>query len=681
MKHKSLSLALLTVVFLSSCGTAAQQQSNANTAPEKPAVPVKVQAVSELASRKQIIEYPGTVVSDSEVTVAAKNAGTISELSLEVGSRVEQGQILARLDTSENNLSRTSYQNALTATQNMRSLYNNVDQITNEQINQASIGAQQAEAALRLARQSYSNLQASAEKDLEALQVTKDQAQSGMKNVDSTTSEAVKSARLAADAAKLGTELAEQSLKNKTTELDQAQKDLAENALTAADTGISLGGGLLDGINAIASLDDNNVVSIPYRSNLGALSQKSYTAADEAYDQAKSIYKTFGAKTFSIPQTKIEATITLLEDIKKAVDGVKALLENSFASGNLPSDVLSNFKLTVSNYQSQISGSILKLNELKQSFVTLENSRKSALEALQKGYDLAKQQEMIAEQALNNLLAGNTAQKDQARLGMESAQKQYDSAISKVQTQLDAAKSQVEIAELQYKNALAGVESARKGRDQQLNSMKSQLDSMSGQTDLAKIQLDNLTIKAPISGKIIKKTVAVGDQINPGESIAVINQPSSLKVQFYVDQERLPLIQNGMEVSLKNSSNLMFTASVNSIAPQADPVSKRFLIEAVIQANENGSLPVPGIIATVSLQIDKKASLAKNTILALSSINIGQNESHIFLVEDGRAKKVPVTIREIDGEYAEIELDATPDTKVVVEGNKLLTDGDQISYQ
>ena len=84
-----------------------------------------------------------------------------------------------------------------------------------------------------------------------------------------------------------------------------------------------------------------------------------------------------------------------------------------------------------------------------------------------------------------------------------------------------------------------------------------------------------------------------------------------------------------------------------------------------------------GTIVNIVIFIEKKSD-AKNIILPLSAIEIGQNDTKIFTVENGQAKTVPVTIVKIQGETAEIKTDL-PDTAIVItDGNKLIQEGDPI---
>ena len=68
-------------------------------------------------------------------------------------------------------------------------------------------------------------------------------------------------------------------------------------------------------------------------------------------------------------------------------------------------------------------------------------------------------------------------------------------------------------------------------------------------------------------------------------------------------------------------------------------------------------------------------------ILPLSTLTIGQNETYLFTAEEGKAKKVSVEILKISGETAEVSAELPPDALGIVEGNKLVQEGEGIEIK
>lgn len=213
-------------------------------------------------------------------------------------------------------------------------------------------------------------------------------------------------------------------------------------------------------------------------------------------------------------------------------------------------------------------------------------------------------------------------------------------------------------------------------------------DTTKSAKDIAKLQKENAQIalqsavesrliKAPISGTITSKNVSIGDSITPGQLLATISKTNKMKVQFYLDREEIKNVKVESVVIIDNFGENI-EAKVINVSSQADPVSKRFLVEAVPQVNNDLFI---GSIISVMVNTYQSADENNSLILPLSALTIAQNENYIFVVEDGKAKKVRVKVVKITGETAEISADLANDSLVIVEGNKLVQDGELVEIE
>lgn len=186
--------------------------------------------------------------------------------------------------------------------------------------------------------------------------------------------------------------------------------------------------------------------------------------------------------------------------------------------------------------------------------------------------------------------------------------------------------------------------------------------------------LNNRLVASPIAGTITEKFVSEGDSVSVGQKIATISKTALTKVQFFVDKEELSNFKVGNRISINEDGNII-EGMIARIAPQADPITKRFLIEA---RPVGKSALLIGSVISVSLDITKTPSVAGNLILPLSIITISQNESYIFVVENGQAKKITVSIVKVQGEYAEIKTTIAKDAQIIIQGSKIVQDGEKI---
>ena len=248
------------------------------------------------------------------------------------------------------------------------------------------------------------------------------------------------------------------------------------------------------------------------------------------------------------------------------------------------------------------------------------------------------------EQAEENLSAAKQYYKD--------LKKAYDSGSTSVtKAQVNAADKQIDIAELQ------------------LDSAKVSLQGL----------LDNHLITSPISGYVTEKDLSTGDAISAGQKIATISATKKIKFQFFVDAANLTRFKAGTQIDIIGSDNQKSSAIVKNVSPVADPDTKRFMIEAY-PAPESQAVFASGTLATVSLSTSQNAA-AGDLLLPLSTITVGQNESHIFIFDNGKAKSVNVSIVSIVGENAEIKTDLAPDAQIIISGAKLIQDGSAVNVQ
>ncbi|MFA5155545.1 MAG: efflux RND transporter periplasmic adaptor subunit [Patescibacteria group bacterium] len=637
MNIKMKKIAWLSLLFgvtlsLSACGSKTAEPA----APPAP-IEVKAQTVSQSLSVKQTLSYPALVVADSEATIVAKAGGNLTAARFQVGDTVTLGQELAKID-------------------DVNSADFNANNFNTNQIKQAKIAVSQAASAYELAKTNYNSSLLSSVKDLRSAEIARDQAAKNQSNLDITTAEALKSAQLAYETAQLATAAASSTLVNREKLAAQSAKDTATNADLAADSAASTAGTILTNINNFAAFDDkNNSNSVGYRASLGVLAPGSYDTAKAAYAAAKDAYTGYTAETFNDVNDQVAAAGRLAEQIKKLADDTKYLLDKSVPSSSLPLNAatglsLSGLQAAAAGYQTQAAAALNQVNSASQALVNVSLNNATLLDSLRQALQIAQQQEASAKQNLANLQSGNTSQQNQAGFAASLAQNQYDNAKVKIEAQISAARTQLESTQLQYNNAVVALQSL----------------------------YDAHSVIAPLDGTITKVFIADGQAVSAGQPIATVSQIKNLKVQFYVEAENLSEIKAGLPVQVADNNSQNYNGVIAAVSPQADSVSKRFLAEVKV-ADPAGLLL--GTVVTVNLDITRQAGRSGLVILPLSSVTVGQNGSSIFINDNGRAKKITVTVQEVIGELAQVQVDLPSDALIITDGNRLLTDGEAISVK
>jgi biotin carboxyl carrier protein len=267
----------------------------------------------------------------------------------------------------------------------------------------------------------------------------------------------------------------------------------------------------------------------------------------------------------------------------------------------------------------------------------------------------------------------NAAQANQAALeNLDLINKQQTDALA---NNLRSAESQLNQANLSYDNAVVALANAKKAGEQQLTLSRTSLDGARGQYNLIADQVNDLTIKSPISGQVGGRLVDVGSEVRIGQKLAEVSETGSVKIILGLAVEDAARIKLGAKAIINDK----LMGIVNQIDPAADPVSKKIKVEVVFE-NSKKELTAE-TLATVKITLVGNARLGAYFRMPLSVISIGQNENYIFTVEGERAKKVNIELIEVEGEQATIKADLPKDAKVVIEGNKLLEDGDSLAIE
>ncbi len=632
MKKNKLNLLFLLLflpILLAGCG-----KKEEAVIPETKPLSVQVRSVADSREIKQELEYPAVVAASTEAKLIAKSSGTLSGASFKVGDSVAVGQSLAKIDEIGSG--------GFTS-----------GGVNSNQIKQAIIATEQAQASYQLARANYENILISSVKDQRQAEIARDQAAKGQTNLGLTAEESIKSAELAYETSKIAAEQARLTLINREKQLTQGASDAADNAELAATSAANTANSVITGINNLTGFDDNNVVSVSYRTNLGALESASYTQADNAYQAAKDAYNLYISQSYSSINARLDAVIVMSDKVKALTDATKYLFDKSIPSSVLPQSAtggvsLSGLQTTASSYQSQLNGVLSQVRSSKQGLTNVGLNNDGTSDTLRQAYELAKKQEASAAQNLNNLRAGNTSQQDQAGFSVNLAQNQYENLKVKIDSQILAAKTQMDTAQLQYSNASVSLQSL----------------------------YDIHAIVSPIAGTVTQKFASDGDTVSAGQLIAVVSQMDSLKVKFFVESENIIAMKLGAPVTAVDSEGKIYNGLISTVSAQADAATKRFQVEVQLDGQEK---PLLGTVVTIKISLYKSVAAGDGSILVpLSALEIGQNGNSVYIMDGKTARKVAVELKTVLGEMAQVKLDASDDTMIIINGNKLLKEGDSV---
>src|ERR1700677_3270620 len=247
------------------------------------------------------------------------------------------------------------------------------------------------------------------------------------------------------------------------------------------------------------------------------------------------------------------------------------------------------------------------------------------------------------------------------------------SAYDKARTQADTAKEQTNSARQLYEGA---INSARQNFQGVINAQAS-LAYARAQTAIARKAVDDTIIKAPFTGYISARPVAVGQYVALTAKIATLVRVTPLKLELQVQESNAPQlkINADVEASVPGYPGRTFHGKVTSINPTVDSNSRTVSVEAKF-ANTDLALK-PGMFATARILLNGSTVgvfLPRAAILTAPSTN----SSQVFFVRDGKARVAVVQLGAVDGDMIQILSGITADFVVATNHLQDLFDGEPI---
>lgn len=159
------------------------------------------------------------------------------------------------------------------------------------------------------------------------------------------------------------------------------------------------------------------------------------------------------------------------------------------------------------------------------------------------------------------------------------------SVYDQYRTQADTARAQAANARQQLDTAI----NLARQNNQAIQTAQAGLQSAQAQVAIAQKAVSDTTVRAPYSGYISARPIAVGEYVTTASTIATILLTNPVKLQLQVPELDAPKIHPGMSVSLSVDAypERKFGGRVSAINPAIDPASRSVTVEAEIDNQDN----------------------------------------------------------------------------------------------
>jgi len=195
--------------------------------------------------------------------------------------------------------------------------------------------------------------------------------------------------------------------------------------------------------------------------------------------------------------------------------------------------------------------------------------------------------------------------------------------------------------------------------------------------DRAAKHLRERIVRAPFAGVIGLTSVEPGARVKDGDVIAVLDDLSSVEVEFSAPETLFGTLKIGDEVQARAAPfpGRVFTGTIAAVDTRIDDVSRAFKVRGLI-ANEDKALPA-GMFVHVSIVLDGAEALA----IPEEAVVVDGSRTFVFAVvsgKDGKSKRVQqrqVTLGRRSYGYVEVKSGIAAGEHVVVRGVQKVRDG------
>lgn len=190
----------------------------------------------------------------------------------------------------------------------------------------------------------------------------------------------------------------------------------------------------------------------------------------------------------------------------------------------------------------------------------------------------------------------------------------------------------------------------------------------------AQAALDDRTVRAPFSGYVGLTEIDRGDRVNDATSITQIDQRSTLYVDFPAPEAVFTALRQGQVVQVTPFADPSRTIDARVVTKDSRVAqdSRNFIVRTAIP-NRDDSLR-PGM----SFRVAFTRNGAARATLPEQAIVWGGEGSYLFVVREGRARRVPVTITSRRDGLVFVDGAISGEDAVIVEGVQKVRDGQAI---
>ncbi|MEO5756736.1 MAG: efflux RND transporter periplasmic adaptor subunit [Mesorhizobium sp.] len=192
---------------------------------------------------------------------------------------------------------------------------------------------------------------------------------------------------------------------------------------------------------------------------------------------------------------------------------------------------------------------------------------------------------------------------------------QLDDAVERAD--LDAQKAQAALDQTSLTRAIE-LQKRGVGSDVTLDTARASASASASQVTKLQAVLDQKQLTAPFNGTVGIPKIDIGQYLAPGTAVVTLQDLDTMRVDFSVPEQQLPLLKIGQTVRLgTGGADMPFEGAIRGIDPKIDPSSRLVTVRAEV-ANPDGKL-TPGQFVQARVELPEEQNVLALPQTALTS--------------------------------------------------------------
>lgn len=209
-----------------------------------------------------------------------------------------------------------------------------------------------------------------------------------------------------------------------------------------------------------------------------------------------------------------------------------------------------------------------------------------------------------------------------------------------IKARLKQVGAELELARLN-KTRMSNLLQTETVRQQEYDEVVMRFHSLESQQELLHVELEKTRIRAPFSGNIGISKVHLGSYVLPGEQLVVLQDLSSIKVNFSISEKYSTILQVGMQIRFTTElTDKEYVANISAIEPGLDAKGRSLVVQA-LATNTNTSFRA-GLSAKVHVSVANQGE--QGILIPTEALLPAEKGYTVFIIKEGVAKSMPVAI-------------------------------------